>query len=188
VHRQATLLFIACLLGCSSHRTDTSRPTHNAGARDTLVRGDPLFNALWKTEEHFEIANGTTRVEVTRHFGTPQRDTGWAVQDSAWPGIDSAIRLTFHDYEIGFLITKDRRDLLAELTLLTFTDTLAGGIRLGMSTADLLNTLHRVPTVRQRKDTSVVIVDDLSAPDEALVEFAIVAGTLRRVRFRPWID
>lgn len=146
---------------------------------------DTLLAHVWRAG----AGRGPTRAAVLRHVGAPDSVVVRVYRDSAWPGIDSVARVWYPSYEYAYIVTRDHRDLLGSVTLFGSRDTLPGPIVVGRTTTRMLrDLLDHVPTVTHRGRATIFVCDLPWNGGDDQIEFVVVADTLRRVHWRPWVD
>ncbi len=179
-----TIGLAAAAAGAACHSAARPSPAVAPVAPDTSAI-DTLLAHVWRAG----AGRGPTRAAVVRRVGAPDSVVVRLYRDSAWPGIDSIARVWYSSYEYAFVVTRDHRDLLASVTLFGAGDTLPGSIVVGRTTARMLrDLLDHVPTVTHRAGTTTFVCDLPWNGGDDQIEFVVVADTLRRVHWRPWID
>lgn len=184
VWRTIVLAVSAAVAGAACHHA--ARPSRAVApvAPDTAAI-DTLLAHVWRVG----AGRGPTRAAVLRHVGAPDSTVVTAYRNAAWPGIDSIARVWYPSFEYAYVVTRDHRDLLASVTLFGASDTLPGSIVVGRTTARRLrDLLDHVPTVSHHGKTTTFVCDLPWNGGDDQIEFVIVADTLRRVHWRPWID
>lgn len=146
---------------------------------------DTLLAHVWQAG----AGRGPTRAAVLRQVGAPDSVVVRVYRDSAWPGIDSVARVWYPSFEYAYIVTRDHRDLLGSVTLFGASDTLPGPIVVGRTTTRTLrDLLDHVPTITHRGHTTTFVCDLPWNGGDDQIEFVVVADTLRRVHWRPWVD
>lgn len=187
-HRPAyptiALAILAAILGAACQHAARPARAVAPAAPDTAAI-DTLLAQVWRAG----AGRGANRAAVIRQVGAPDSVVVKSYRDAAWPGIDSIARVWYPSLEFAYIVTRDHRDLLANVTLFGPGDTLPGPIVVGRTTERTLrDLLDHVPTITRRGGATVFVCDLPWNGGDDQIEFLVVADTLRRVHWRPWVD
>lgn len=181
IHWQVGLLLL--LTASPARPQQAELPDHDSPNRSAF---DSALISIHKLGRSF----GETRSGIRRRLGAPLYSSAEVSRSRYSPGMDSVIRWSYSGRSFSIIrVAFDTREFLLKTEITDPHERLPAGIRIGQSTRrEIVAAFGSADAEKTVADTLVLSITPPSQVYEDVVDFYLVRGTLRKIRWFFYVD